>query len=741
MPLSYTFRNFAKARHGLGILGLLSSAVGACNEPVGSVGGGGPAVVASVKVSPAADTLVAIGETLRLTATALDAEGMSISGKTFFWTTSDGAIVAVDSTGLATAVADGSATITATADGVMGPAVLHVMQVVVTVHVLPLADTLVAVGDTVQLVATAQDANGQGVAGATFSWASSDVAVALVSASGLVTAVGEGFATITVKVDSINETASILVSQATDPTGSLTVITATSGEQIDSNGYLVAVDDTSEQRVTANDTVTYSQLAVSDHTVELRDIAENCALGSENPQTVRVVADGESMASFSVDCESPPSLSLRSDFGGIEGWGPDLAIAVGTSSMVLLRNNDIVIRTKTGALTASGSTYDFFTPVRDPEAGVGDPEALYDPGSGRFFVVEASDVQHENSRYVLAVSRTSDPTDLTASSWYFYSLDRTLDNDVPTDNWGDFDHLTATDDALVITSSMYGRDGSAQGVKVRILDKGRLVRGEPVTTWIDLRDEAFGGSLRLLPATQFPPSNTVFLVGTTSSCGFVIWRMTNLLTAPALSSAVVEDRGSCQSPPDAIQPSGAPPIDVTSVGFNSQPVYQNGSLWVANTISTDFAGGPVAAVYVAEIDVSQWPSGVQTRQSSVLGEDGVWQFAPALMVDGANNLALVYARSSATQFASAYYSGRLAMDPPDLHRMPRPLRSGESIVSLVDGNRNRFTDYFGAALDPSDDSIWLLGMYAVTPQTTAGWVGNLDLAAQALFPVAVRRPH
>jgi hypothetical protein len=57
--------------------------------------------------------------------------------------------------------------------------------------------TTVAVGATVALIATARDANGQAITGTTFTWATSDSTLARVDASGVVTGVAAGAATIT----------------------------------------------------------------------------------------------------------------------------------------------------------------------------------------------------------------------------------------------------------------------------------------------------------------------------------------------------------------------------------------------------------------------------------------------------------------------------------------------------------------------------------------------------------------
>ena len=74
--------------------------------------------VAAVVVTPAADTLVALGQTRPLAAMAHDANGQAIAGTPFTWQSSAPAVASVSATGVVTAVANGSATITATTEGV-----------------------------------------------------------------------------------------------------------------------------------------------------------------------------------------------------------------------------------------------------------------------------------------------------------------------------------------------------------------------------------------------------------------------------------------------------------------------------------------------------------------------------------------------------------------------------------------------------------------------------------------------
>jgi uncharacterized protein YjdB/Leucine-rich repeat (LRR) protein len=82
--------------------------------------------VAGVLVAPAAATLTALDDTVRLTATVHDARGTEIGGETVAWHSADESIATVDGAGLTTAQARGSTTIAATAGQVSGSATVTV---------------------------------------------------------------------------------------------------------------------------------------------------------------------------------------------------------------------------------------------------------------------------------------------------------------------------------------------------------------------------------------------------------------------------------------------------------------------------------------------------------------------------------------------------------------------------------------------------------------------------------------
>lgn len=90
-----------------------------------SAGPGNDAAVATIELSALADTLEAATQT-QLTASARDAEGNVLSGRTFAWSSDDESVATVDDAGLVTGVDNGTATIHATAEGVSAEAELTV---------------------------------------------------------------------------------------------------------------------------------------------------------------------------------------------------------------------------------------------------------------------------------------------------------------------------------------------------------------------------------------------------------------------------------------------------------------------------------------------------------------------------------------------------------------------------------------------------------------------------------------
>ncbi|MBL0171955.1 MAG: Ig-like domain-containing protein [Gemmatimonadaceae bacterium] len=178
-------------------------------------GGGGdaaaPRIVATVDVSPSLLNLVP-GQTTTLTATAHDAAGIPISGKTATWSSSNPSVLTVSAVGVATAITDGIASISATIDGKVGGAAATVRTPVASVTVTPATAELFLGGAPLQLTAVPKSPAGAAIAGRTVTWASASPTIASVSSTGLVTGVAAGAANITATADGIVGSATIQVS-------------------------------------------------------------------------------------------------------------------------------------------------------------------------------------------------------------------------------------------------------------------------------------------------------------------------------------------------------------------------------------------------------------------------------------------------------------------------------------------------------------------------------------------------
>ncbi|MEO6445997.1 MAG: Ig-like domain-containing protein, partial [Gemmatimonadaceae bacterium] len=179
--------------------------------------------VATVAITPSTAT-VDVGATTALSASAFNSAGAPLAGKVFAWSSAAATIATVTSAGVVTSVAPGTAAISATSEGRQGTASITVVAIaaVATVAISPAVDS-VDVGRTIALTATASSAAGAPLTGKTFVWASSASAVASVSATGVVTGVAPGTATITVTSEGKAGTATVTVVAANNAVATIAV--------------------------------------------------------------------------------------------------------------------------------------------------------------------------------------------------------------------------------------------------------------------------------------------------------------------------------------------------------------------------------------------------------------------------------------------------------------------------------------------------------------------------------------
>lgn len=168
--------------------------------------------VASVTVAPASLPLQ-LGATGVLTATARDASNNVLAGRAMVWSSSNVSVATVAPNGTVTAVAAGGATVTATSEGKSGTASVTVTApppATPTLTVTPASATVNVFGTT-KLTATARNASGNVVPGASVTWSTSNGLVANVAQDGTVSGLLPGTATITATWGSVTGTATVTV--------------------------------------------------------------------------------------------------------------------------------------------------------------------------------------------------------------------------------------------------------------------------------------------------------------------------------------------------------------------------------------------------------------------------------------------------------------------------------------------------------------------------------------------------
>jgi hypothetical protein len=190
------------------LLAAVASACGGSSEP--ATGPAQPAAVASITVSLASPAIGA-GRTTAATAVLRDASGTVLTGRAVNWTSSAASVATVSAAGVVAAVAPGTASITATSEGKTGSAAVTVSANPVATVTVTLANADLTQGSSTQAVAMIRDAGGNLLVGRTITWSSAATAVASVSSSGLVTAVGPGAVLITDTSEGVSGSAAVTV--------------------------------------------------------------------------------------------------------------------------------------------------------------------------------------------------------------------------------------------------------------------------------------------------------------------------------------------------------------------------------------------------------------------------------------------------------------------------------------------------------------------------------------------------
>ncbi len=169
-----------------------------------------PPEIAAVLVLPESVS-ERVGRSVRLSVDVRDNQGHALQGESITWTSSDDLIATVDTTGTVQLVNTGAVEIRASVRGRRAGSRITVVPIpVASVTITPTPVSL-QVGQQATLTASTRSSTDSVLTGRSVTWASGNPAVATVDASGLVTSLAAGSATISATSEGISGVASVTV--------------------------------------------------------------------------------------------------------------------------------------------------------------------------------------------------------------------------------------------------------------------------------------------------------------------------------------------------------------------------------------------------------------------------------------------------------------------------------------------------------------------------------------------------
>ncbi len=428
---------------------------------------------------------------------------------------------------------------------------------------------------------------------------------------------------------------------------------------------------------------------------------------------------------------------------GVESNGSSefAPLAVGWTHAVLLGHTDIALFRKAVGNESTRqiskvSVRTFFANPPGPVNRLADPDVIFDPDSGRFFIAMA-DTTRSRLQLLLAVSTSSSPETLSDRDWYVYRLDR---NDTGVDA-ADFDHLAVAGDKLLVSWQRTGEPPGGPvglGTTIRVFDKrpfteGRVPADAPVDfvlpSTLNLRARPARGSAERDRETDRVFYDIWSQCGAANRLSWVIGAVSGLPDSPTFATREVSSPLPCVNNATTIpQPGGTPGIRIRRLAAN--PSYYDGRLWVFEW-GDGATPGTTSGIQWMEVDVRQWPDNVTVLQAGVHREPRVWLFAPAGVVDWAGNMVLTFVRSGVSEFPSAGIGGRRVSDPAGTTRQGATLYQGQR--TWDDINLGPLAGVLGAVIDPVDGSVWVTGITptVVRPLSDIGkdsvatWIGRV----------------
>lgn len=406
---------------------------------------------------------------------------------------------------------------------------------------------------------------------------------------------------------------------------------------------------------------------------------------------------------------------------------PDPTIAVGPNHVMVLTNNAAGIRIydKQGNLLKTISSNQWWSAVWPSQSG--DPQILYDHFENRWVMVFMQvDDAALTAGNLIAYSDDEDPL----GTWYMYRLDTKTHGTTSSNTWGDYPQIGFDEQAIYIMTRCFTFGGGFNYTKIRIISKNELYTSNAGTLrYTDIWNISLPGSSTkpdvIHPSFQYSNSGEHYLLYANRGGAnyYVVYKITNPLTTPVLTGTTITVPFYGSTPNANQLGGGTPLIEANGSHMKTAPVFRNGYIYATHSIRNTTYPNYASIKYI-KIDVST----NSIVESAELGANGYFYIYPAIAVDKEGNVAITCSRSADSEYIGSYFTTRRASDPAGLGNSQALQPGLGNYIITFGGDRNRWGDYLGAYLDPSDEhSFWMLSQFASGTNAYACVVGQVRL--------------
>ncbi|MBI5201723.1 MAG: hypothetical protein HY925_09075 [Elusimicrobia bacterium] len=443
--------------------------------------------------------------------------------------------------------------------------------------------------------------------------------------------------------------------------------------------------------------------------------------------------------------------------GSQQFYPPDTMGAVGIDQIVVVTNTEIRYLNRSGVEIAnSRRTLDSWwnltsggTFITDFTSGFAfDVKIFFDRRagtSGRFIFTCLAGPAHSSNQIMLAVSKSSNPSD----GWWGYHADF---NGADT-RWMDYPGLGIGSQWIVVTGAKFAVSGNCGvttpdspycGTLYYQFDKANALNGTfapPAPS--EFAANTAGGNNILLPTVALDGSggaDDIFFVQ--SGWETVASPKTRMIDVYKLTSGgtfselgKVDVTNSTMTYPTAPQLGSVARIETGDDRMVSA-VLRNGRIWAAHTVGYPTGAGPQTQTQIAWY---AFGTGGAFQQGGLIrdtvGSNFYW--FPSISVDEFDNVGIGFSGSGSGQLAGAYYTGcyrggtTCTMDTPLLYK------AGESTYNVLVGGKNRWGDYSATVADSQViGNFWTIQERA--SQTTNQY--ETHVARFSMFPSPASAP-